>query len=82
MIQAKQINDFVQNVVNALPSGLKNLPVETRAHIKSCVMSTLKDMELVTREEFDVQQAMLARTREKLEALEAQVKAAQAPKTR
>jgi len=37
---------------------------------RSVLQSSLSRLDLVTREEFDVQQAVLARTREKLEALE------------
>jgi hypothetical protein len=40
----------------------------------SVLQSSLSRLDLVTREEFDVQQAVLARTREKLEALELRLK--------
>ena len=43
-------------------------------NFKSLLQSALARMDLVTREEFDVQTAVLARTREKLEALEARLK--------
>ncbi|MBT8120140.1 MAG: accessory factor UbiK family protein, partial [Gammaproteobacteria bacterium] len=43
------------------------------SNIKSLLQSTLTKMNLVTREEFDVQSAVLQRTREKLEQLEKQV---------
>lgn len=39
-------------------------------NFRSVLQSSLSRLDLVTREEFDVQQAVLARTREKLEALE------------
>jgi len=42
-------------------------------NFKSLLQSALARMDLVTREEFDVQMAVLARTREKLEALEARL---------
>jgi len=40
---------------------------------KSFLVGSLRNLDVVTREEFDVQAAMLARTREKLESLERQV---------
>ncbi|MGO1503104.1 MAG: accessory factor UbiK family protein, partial [Marinobacter sp.] len=44
---------------------------ETQA--RATVMSVLSRLELVTREEFDAQQAVLMKTREKVEALEKKV---------
>ncbi|UTH76580.1 accessory factor UbiK family protein [Chromobacterium sp. IIBBL 290-4] len=42
-------------------------------NVKAMMASTFAKMDLVTREEFDVQQAVLARTREKLAALESRL---------
>jgi ubiquinone biosynthesis accessory factor UbiK len=42
-------------------------------NVKALVVSALERLELATREEFDVQAKVLARTREKLAALEARV---------
>ena len=44
-------------------------------NLRAILQSVFAKLDLVTREEFDVQQAVLLRTREKLEALEAQVSA-------
>lgn len=44
--------------------------IQAASHLKAFVESGLKRMNLVSREEFDTQQAVLARTREKLDALE------------
>ncbi|WP_417581046.1 accessory factor UbiK family protein [Nitrincola sp.] len=46
--------------------------------LQSMLQQTLSRLDLVTREEFDAQQAVLLRTREKLEALEKQVAAMEA----
>jgi len=43
-------------------------------NFRSLLQSSLSRLDLVTREEFEVQQAVLARTREKLEALELRLK--------
>jgi BMFP domain-containing protein YqiC len=50
-------------------------------NVRAVVGSALQRMDLVTREEFDVQAAVLARTREKLEALEARVAGLEGGKT-
>lgn len=70
MIDPKHINDIVQNVLDNLPSGLKELPNDLKQHLRSSIIHTFEKMDLVTREEFDAQCRVLLRTREKLEALE------------
>lgn len=47
-------------------------------NVKTFLVGSLRNLDVVTREEFDVQAAMLARTREKLELLEKQVTALEA----
>ena len=55
--------------------NIKSMGEDMERNFKSLLQSTLARMDLVTREEFDVQLAVLARTREKLEALEARLAA-------
>lgn len=67
----KNWKDSVEKTVEQLT---KNSPfAEMGQNAKTFFTSALQKLDVVTREEFDVQAAMLARTREKLEALEAQV---------
>ncbi len=72
-------NDFLdrfnQQLGALLGSDLQALDREMRQHIRTAAQSAFDKMELVTREEFDAQRAVLLRTREKLEALEQQVSA-------
>lgn len=70
MIDPKKINEIVQNVMNSLPPGLKNLPKDVEQNVKSALQSSFTKLDLVTREEFDAQTAVLHRTRAKLEELE------------
>lgn len=66
-----QWQDSIEQTVNSL---LKNSPFKDVAdNTKAMLVSALKNLDVVTREEFDIQAAMLARTREKLETLEKQV---------
>lgn len=70
-------NDFLdrfnQQLSALLGSDLQALDKEMRQHIRTAAQSAFGKMDLVTREEFDAQRAVLMRTREKLEALERQV---------
>lgn len=56
-----------------LPPGAERLREDLRRNFKATVQSTLDRMDLVTREEFDIQRALLARTRARLEELEQRV---------
>lgn len=53
--------------------GRLKAPESLSPHLRSLVAAALAKMDLVSREEFDAQTAVLARTRAKLEALEAQL---------
>lgn len=70
MIDPKKINDIVQNVFDAMPQGLKNMPQEMQQNFRAAIQGVFERLDLVTREEFDTQCAVLLRTREKLEKLE------------
>lgn len=70
MLDPKNINDIVRNIVDAMPDGFKNIPKDTEQHLKSAMQGVFDRMNLVTREEFDAQCAVLLRTREKLDAVE------------
>lgn len=54
-----------------LPNSTQDLP---EAELRALLERVLNSMDLVSRTEFDAQQAVLLRTRKKLEALEAQLK--------
>ena len=73
MIDPQKINEIIQNVIDAMPAGLKNMPTDMQNHFRSALQGVFERLDLVTREEFDVQCKVLLRTREKLEALEQQL---------
>ena len=75
MLDPKNINDIIHNIMDNLPTGLKQLPDDFKQCLRDSMTSTFEKMDLVTREEFDVQCRVLQRTREKLEALEKQLAA-------
>ena len=67
-------NDALENLTKRIsslfPGGVKHIQKDIENNVRSLLQSTLTKMNLVTREEFDVQSAVLQRTREKLEELE------------
>lgn len=73
-MQIKDINQCVQQILAALPPGLKNLPENMQEHLRTAIQSTLNKMDIVTREEFDAQVGVLQKTRSKLEQLEKRLK--------
>lgn len=73
MLEPKKIEQIIQQIQNALPQGIKDLGQDAEAKIKQTLQAQLAKLDLVTREEFDVQTQVLLRTREKLTALEKQV---------
>jgi BMFP domain-containing protein YqiC len=74
----KNLDDFARTLMDSLPKGLLNLQADAQKNVSAALQAALQRMNLVTREEFDVQAAVLARTREKLERLEAEVAALEA----
>ncbi|MFV2060120.1 MAG: accessory factor UbiK family protein [Gammaproteobacteria bacterium] len=67
------IDDITRQVTDALPKDFKLLSNDVRENFRATLHSMLNKMDLVTREEFDTQSAVLQRTREKLETLEKQL---------
>lgn len=67
MRETHLIDELLGAVTGILP---KQPAEEIKKNLRASLQATLERMELVTREEFEVQQAVLARTREKLERLE------------
>ena len=73
MLDPKLLDELSQRFSQSLPPGLRQMQADIEKNFRAGLQATFAKMDLVTREEFDVQQAVLARTRAKLEALEQQV---------
>lgn len=73
MIDLAQLDELARRLSSLVPPGLRESREELQQNFKSVLQAGLGKLDLVTREEFDVQRAVLARTREKLEALERQL---------
>ena len=63
-------DDLAKKITGLLPGSVLQLQQDLESNIKTLLQSSLSKMNLVTREEFDVQEALLQRTREKLDKLE------------
>jgi len=73
MLNPNYLDDLVQRLSGSLPQGLQALQKDIDRNLRASLEGGLAKLDLVTREELDVQTAVLARTREKLEKLEALV---------
>ncbi|NYZ61896.1 ubiquinone biosynthesis accessory factor UbiK [Luteimonas deserti] len=79
MIDLNHLDDLARRLSGLVPAGLRESREELQENFKAVLQSGLSKLDLVTREEFDVQRAVLLRTREKLEALEALVQQLERP---
>lgn len=70
MIDLNHLDDLARRLSDMVPPGLRQSREELQATFKTALQAGLGKLDLVTREEFDVQRAVLLKTREKLEALE------------
>ncbi|AEC17293.1 accessory factor UbiK family protein [Gallibacterium anatis] len=75
MLNPKKIEEIIQQVQNNLPQGIKDIGNDVESKLKQVLQAQLAKLDVVTREEFDIQTQVLLRTREKLTALEARVDA-------
>lgn len=75
MTETQSIDDLAQRLAALVPPGLSQAREDLTATFRSALQSGLRRLDLVTREEFDVQRCVLLRTREKIEELERQISA-------
>ena len=78
MINIKAIDELARRLSDLVPPGIEDARADLQKNFKSVLQSGFSRFDLVTREEFDVQRAVLLRTREKVEEMEAQVDELQA----
>lgn len=73
MIDPKKIEQIARQVHESMPKGLRDLGEDVEKKIRQVLQSQLTRLDLVSREEFDVQTQVLLRTREKLALLEQRI---------
>jgi BMFP domain-containing protein YqiC len=86
MIDLSHIDELARRLSNLVPPGMRgngfeDLRDELQENFKSVLQAGLAKLDLVTREEFEVQRAVLLRTREKLDALQQTVAELEAQQT-
>jgi BMFP domain-containing protein YqiC len=69
-VDKSYINDLAEKLASAVPGDITGLRADLEKNFRSVIAARLDRMDLVTREEFEIQSKVLARTREKLERLE------------
>jgi BMFP domain-containing protein YqiC len=67
------LEQLSKRISSLIPGDIKHIQDDVESNVRTLLQTSLTKMNLVTREEFDVQSAVLQRTREKLEQLEKQI---------
>ncbi len=67
------VQDIAERLSQVLPPGLTNVRDELRDNFRAVLQAQLGELDLVSREQFEVQKELLLRLRKRLQALEARV---------
>lgn len=73
MINAKKIEEIAKQVTESIPPSVKSMASDFEDKAKSVLQNKLSKLDVVSREEFDIQTQVLIKTREKLVLLEAKI---------
>lgn len=73
MLKQSKIDEFFQEFMQVLPDDVQRVRSDLEQNLKAAMQAAFARMDLVTREEYDVQTALLRRTRELLDDLETRV---------
>ena len=73
MIDPKILDNLASRLAAALPPGIKEIKQDAEKNFRAILDGTFAKLNLVTREEFDVQAAVLSRTHAKVQELEEQI---------
>ena len=72
-MDAKKIEDIARQINDSIPEGVKDFAGGMEQRIKQILQQQLSKLDVVTREELDVQQQLLLRLRQRVDQLEAQL---------
>lgn len=73
MFELRALDDLARRMAALVPAEVSEAREDLARNFRALLQSGLRKLDLVTREEFEVQRAVLLRTREKLEALESRL---------
>jgi BMFP domain-containing protein YqiC len=74
-MNANKLDDLARRLAEAVPASLRSLGRDLESNFKAVLQARLDKLDLVSRNEFDVQAAVFARTQAALAAMEARLKA-------
>ena len=69
-MESSRIKELIESILNILPQNTKEIKDDVKDNLKILLNDYLKKIDVVTREEFDVQKEVLLKTRKKLDELE------------
>ncbi len=78
MLDPKSLDELARRFSESLPAGVRDFQQEVERNMRATLQSTFSRLDLVTREEFDAQAKVLARTRTQLDAMEERLTALEA----
>jgi BMFP domain-containing protein YqiC len=70
MIDHRTLDELTDKLLGAMPESVKLMQRDVEKNLRAVLEAGLSKMNLVTREEFDVQAALLARLQERIKQLE------------
>ena len=73
-MESNKIKELIEGILNILPQNKQNMKDDVKDNLKILLSDYLRKIDVVTREEFDVQKEVLLKTREKLDDLEEKLK--------
>ena len=69
-METNKMKELIESIINILPQNTKEIKDDVKDNLKILLNDYLKKIDVVTREEFDVQKEVLLKTRKKLDELE------------
>ncbi|OOG26405.1 hypothetical protein B1C78_04870 [Thioalkalivibrio denitrificans] len=75
MRDTQPLDELIRKLSELMPESVRHMQGDIERNLKAGLAGALQRMELVTREEYEVQAKLLARSRERLAELEARVAA-------
>jgi BMFP domain-containing protein YqiC len=73
-MESSKIQELIEGILNILPQNTKEMKNDLKDNLKILLNDYLRKIDVVTREEFDIQKEVLLKTREKLDDLEKKFK--------
>lgn len=75
MFDPKFFDELSKKLADSIPENVKTMRNDMEKHFRNIIQATFSKLDLITREEFDIQSLVLSKTRGKLEKLEQRVEA-------